>query len=116
MPAIWSSHPAFVDIHTHCEAQVLWLRLLSISTWHVATVVMGTCGFGVAPTRPEHRGLVLPTLESEGSRSPDGSVGYRHSVLRAPLDGEHRLVGHAEQFFRVPGVVREGRYPDTRGD
>ena len=56
--------PGFVDIHTHYDAQVLWDRMLTISPWHgVTTVVMGNCGFGVAPTRPEHRGLILRTLE-----------------------------------------------------
>ncbi len=38
--------------------------MLTISPWHgVTTVVMGNCGFGVAPTRPEHRGLIMRTLE-----------------------------------------------------
>lgn len=56
--------PGFVDIHTHYDAQVFWDRMLTISPWHgVTTVVMGNCGFGVAPTRAEHRGLVLRTLE-----------------------------------------------------
>jgi N-acyl-D-aspartate/D-glutamate deacylase len=56
--------PGFVDIHTHYDAQVLWDRMLTISPWHgVTTVVMGNCGFGVAPTRPAHRGLILRTLE-----------------------------------------------------
>ncbi len=57
--------PGFVDVHTHYDAQVFWDRWLTISPWHgVTSVVMGNCGFGIAPTRPEHRDLVLRTLES----------------------------------------------------
>jgi N-acyl-D-amino-acid deacylase len=64
--------PGFVDIHTHYDAQVLWDRMLSISPWHgVTSVVMGNCGFGVAPTRPEHRELILRTLEKVEGMSFD---------------------------------------------
>ncbi|WP_334127581.1 N-acyl-D-amino-acid deacylase family protein [Sneathiella sp.] len=56
--------PGFVDIHTHYDAQVIWDQMLSISPWHgVTTAVIGNCGFGVAPTRPEHRTNIMRTLE-----------------------------------------------------
>jgi len=64
--------PGFVDIHTHYDAQVFWDRMLSISPWHgVTSVVMGNCGFAVAPTRPAHRDLILRTLENVEGMSLD---------------------------------------------
>ena len=64
--------PGFIDIHTHYDLQVLWDRMLTISPWHgVTSVVMGNCGFGAAPTRPEHRDLILRTLENVEGMSLD---------------------------------------------
>src|SRR5436190_2983048 len=81
--------PGFVDIHTHYDVQVFWDRMLTISPWHgVTSVVMGNCGFGVAPTRPADRDLVLRTLESVEGMSLE--------ALRAGIGAEWPFESFAE--------------------
>jgi N-acyl-D-aspartate/D-glutamate deacylase len=64
--------PGFVDIHTPYDAQIFWDPFLTISPWHgVTTAVIGSCGFGIAPTRPAGRDLILRTLERVEAMSLD---------------------------------------------
>jgi N-acyl-D-aspartate/D-glutamate deacylase len=56
--------PGFVDIHTHYDGQAIWDSRLWPSSWHgVTTAVMGNCGVGFAPCRPEHRDMLVRLME-----------------------------------------------------
>src|ERR671919_456553 len=56
--------PGFVDVHTHYDGQVTWDPLLTPSSWHgVTTAVMGNCGVGFAPARPDKHAWLVGLME-----------------------------------------------------
>ncbi|MCB1753131.1 MAG: amidohydrolase family protein [Gammaproteobacteria bacterium] len=56
--------PGFVDIHTHYDGQVTWEnRLVPSSSHGVTTVVMGNCGVGFAPCRPDQHEMLIRLME-----------------------------------------------------
>ncbi len=64
--------PGFVDGHTHMDAQVSWDPLGTCSCYHgVTSVVMGNCGFTLAPCRKDEKHLVVRNLERAEDISPD---------------------------------------------
>src|ERR671919_2096882 len=86
--------PGFIDVHTHYDAQVFWDPALTPSSWHgVTTVIAGNCGFSIAPCRPEHRELLVHTLEHVEDMSPatlDAGVPWDFETFPEYLDSVER--------------------------
>ena len=93
----------FVDAHTHMDAQIFWDPLGTCSCLHgVTSVVMGNCGFTLAPVNVED----LPRVYRGTRRSAQG-----HQLRR--LCGSFRVthVCHARAF-----VYRAGHPRGSTGD
>jgi N-acyl-D-amino-acid deacylase len=64
--------PGFIDGHTHMDAQIFWDPLGTCSCWHgVTSVVMGNCGFTLAPCPAAERHLVMRNLERAEDIAPE---------------------------------------------
>ena len=108
--------PGFIDVHTHYDAQVTWDGLCTPSSWHgVTTVVLGNCGFALAPCRADDRERLLGILEHvEGMPRESLRAGIRWSwesvpeyldTLRATALGPNvaALIGHSALRLFVMG-------------
>ncbi len=56
--------PGFIDPHSHYDAQVTWSSQITPSSWNgVTTTLIGNCGVGFAPCRPEERDMLVKLME-----------------------------------------------------
>ena len=64
--------PGIIDTHTHFDAQITWDSGVSPSpALGVTTVVMGNCGFTIAPCKELDRDLVMKDLTQVEGMSQD---------------------------------------------
>ena len=55
--------PGFVDLHTHYDGQAIWSDRMTPSSAHgVTTAIMGNCGVGFAPCRPEDHDTLVDVM------------------------------------------------------
>merc|ERR1719440_1437546 len=75
--------PGFIDLHTHYDAQLFWDPYLTMSGWHgITSVIVGNCGFGYAPCKPEQRIRAMQTLER------NEAIPYEAQAAGMPWDWE----------------------------
>ena len=56
--------PGFIDPHTHYDAQATWSSRITPSSWNgVTTAMIGNCGVGFAPCRPDQRETLVEFME-----------------------------------------------------
>ena len=64
--------PGFIDGHTHMDAQIFWDPIGANSCWSgVTSVVMGNCGFTIAPCAAKDKRRVFTNLERAEDISPE---------------------------------------------
>jgi N-acyl-D-aspartate/D-glutamate deacylase len=93
--------PGVIDLHTHYDAQLTWDKTASPSpALGVTTVVIGNCGFGIAPTPANRRDTVLANLSEVEAMSLD--------ALRAGVDWGFETFGEYLHLLR-----RKSVYPNV---
>lgn len=94
--------PGFVDIHTHFDGQATWDPHLTPSCWHgVTTAVMGNCGIGFAPVRPDRHDWLIELME--------GVEDIPGSALAEGITWEWETFGeYLDALERMPRAVDVG--------
>ena len=103
--------PGFVDPHTHYDGQATWDNRLAPSADHgVTTVVMGNCGVGFAPVKPDERDFLVALMEGvediPGSALADG-IDWDWESFPQYLDALNKKQRAVDVVAQVPhGAIR----------
>ena len=103
--------PGFVDIHTHYDGQATWDQEMAPSSWHgVTTVVMGNCGVGFAPAKPDRHEWLISLMEGvediPGTALAEGMT-WDWETFPEYLDALEKLPRTVDVGTHVPhGAVR----------
>ena len=109
--------PGFVDLHTHYDAQIRWDPWCTISGWHgVTSLVLGNCGFGFAPVKPDARERSMLTMVRTEAIPYDSMVraccqvglGDHPRVPRQPRPGRQGRELHPVHAHRLADDLRHG--------
>lgn len=103
--------PGFVDVHTHYDGQATWDAEMAPSSWHgVTTVIMGNCGVGFAPAKPDKHDWLIGLMEGvediPGTALAEG-MKWDWETFPEYLDALERLPRTVDVGTHVPhGAVR----------
>lgn len=103
--------PGFVDVHTHYDGQATWDPEMAPSSWHgVTTVVMGNCGVGFAPAKPDRHDWLIGLMEGvediPGTALAEGMT-WDWETFPEYLDALEKLPRTVDVGTHVPhGAVR----------
>ncbi|MFN5630491.1 MAG: N-acyl-D-amino-acid deacylase family protein [Sphingomonadales bacterium] len=103
--------PGWVDVHTHYDGQATWDQEMAPSSWHgVTTVIMGNCGVGFAPAKPDRHEWLISLMEGvediPGTALAEGMT-WNWETFPEYLDELERLPRTVDVGTHVPhGAVR----------
>jgi len=111
--------PGWVDIHTHYDGQATWDQEMAPSSWHgVTTLVMGNCGVGFAPAKPDKHDWLIGLMEGvediPGTALAEGMT-WKWETFPEYLDELERLPRTVDVGAHVPHGAVRAYVMDERG-
>ncbi|MEZ5994880.1 MAG: D-aminoacylase [Hyphomonadaceae bacterium] len=111
--------PGWVDVHTHYDGQATWDQEMAPSAWHgVTTVIMGNCGVGFAPAKPDKHDWLIGLMEGvediPGTALAEG-MSWNWESFPEYLDELERLPRTVDVATHVPHGAVRAYVMDERG-